>query len=39
MKANMKSTIKIAANVVEELIQTNERSDTKRHRAYRSKIR
>jgi len=38
-QANMKSTIKIAAKVVEELYQTKERSDTKRHTAYRSMIR
>ena len=38
-QANMKSTIKIAAKVVEDLHQTKERSDTKRHTAYRSKIR
>jgi len=39
---NKNSTIKIAANFVEELNQRNENSDTKkkgRHTAYRSKIR
>jgi hypothetical protein len=37
----MNSTIKIAANIVEELNQRNENSDTKkgRHTAYKSKFR
>jgi len=38
-QANMKSTIKIAAKVIEELHQAQERSDTKRHTTYKSKIR
>ena len=38
-RANMKSTIKKAVKVVEELHQTKVRSDTKRHTAYKSKIR
>ena len=37
-QANMKSTIKIAAKVIEELHQAHE-SDTKRHTIYKSKIR